>query len=80
MVHFAPCIKEISADQYAQLFVDNRLQLHGTPVVIILDWDPRFTSWVLDLRVFQILGMDLRLSTAFSSLDRWSGVKGRFAC
>ena len=23
MVHFAPCTKEISADQYAQLFIDN---------------------------------------------------------
>ena len=23
MVHFVPCTKEISADQYAQLFVDN---------------------------------------------------------
>ena len=23
MVHFAPCTKEISAEQYAQLFVDN---------------------------------------------------------
>ena len=23
MVHLAPCTKEISADQYAQLFVDN---------------------------------------------------------
>ena len=37
MVHFAPCTKEISADQYAQLFVDNVFRLHGTPEVIILD-------------------------------------------
>ena len=44
MVHFAPCTKEISADQYAQLFVDNIFQLHGTPEVIISDRDPRFTS------------------------------------
>ena len=44
MVHFAPCTKEISADQYAQLFVDNVFRLHGTPEVIISDRDPRFTS------------------------------------
>ena len=35
MVPFAPCTKEISADQYAQLFVDNVFHLHGTPEVII---------------------------------------------
>ena len=44
MFHFAPCTKEISADQYAQLFVDNVFQLPGTPEVIISDRDPRFTS------------------------------------
>ena len=64
MVHFAPCTKEISADQYAQLFVDNVFRLHGTPEVIISDRDPRFTSrfWT---QFFQILATDLRLSTAF---------------
>ena len=31
MVHFAPCTKEINADQYTQLFVDNVFRLHGTP-------------------------------------------------
>ena len=58
MVHFALCTKEISADQYAQLFMDNVFRLHGTPEVIISDWDPRFTSrfW---MQFFQILGMDL---------------------
>ena len=44
MVHFAPCTKEISADQYAQLFEDNVFRLHGTPKLIILDRDPRFTN------------------------------------
>ena len=44
MVHFAPCTKEISADQYAQLFMDNVFRLHGTLEVIISDRDPRFTS------------------------------------
>ena len=44
VVHFASCTKEISADQHAQLFMDNVFRLHGTPEVIILDRDPRFTN------------------------------------
>ena len=64
MVHFAPWTKEISADQYPQLFIDNVFRLHGTLEVIVSDQDPRFTSrfWT---EFFQILGTDLRLSTAF---------------
>ena len=64
MVHFAPCTKEISAHQYAQLFVDNVFRLHGMLEVIISDRDPRFTSrfWT---QFFQILGTNLRLSIAF---------------
>ena len=48
MVYFAPCTKEISADEYAQLFVYNVFRLHGTLEVIISDRDPRFTSqfWI----------------------------------
>ena len=44
MVHFAPCTKEISADQYAQLFINNVFRLHGTPEVIISNQDLRFTN------------------------------------
>ena len=64
MVHFAPCTKVITAAQYAQLFVDHVFKHHGTPEVIISDRDPRFTSrfWA---QFFQILGMDLWLSTTF---------------
>ena len=43
MVHFAPCAKEISADQYDQLFIDNVFPLHGTLEVIISHRNPRFT-------------------------------------
>ena len=44
MVHFAPCTKEVDAQQYAQLFLDHVFRLHGLPKVIISDRDPRFTS------------------------------------
>ena len=64
MVHFAPCTKEISAEKYAQLFIDHVFKHHGLPEVIISDRDPRFTSrfWK---ELFQKLGTDLRFSTAF---------------
>ena len=44
MVHFAPCTKEITALEYARLFVDYVFRLHGLPEVIISDRDPQFTS------------------------------------
>ena len=47
MVHFAPCTKEVTAPQYARLFVDHVFHLHGMPEVIVSDQDPRFTSQIL---------------------------------
>ena len=44
MVHFFPCTKEITATEYAHLFVNQVFRLHGMLEVIILDRDPRFTS------------------------------------
>ena len=50
--------------EYAQIFVDNVFRQHGLPEVIISDRDPRFTGkfWCA---LFDLLGMDLRFSTAF---------------
>ena len=64
MVHFAPCTKEVTAPEYARIFVDTVFRLHGLPEVIISDRDPRFTSkfWT---SLFDLLGTDLRFSTAF---------------
>ena len=64
MVHFALCPKEISAEKYAQLFINHVLKQRGQPEVIISDRDPRFTSsfWK---ELFQKLRTDLRFSTAF---------------
>ena len=44
--------------------MDNIFRLHGTPSIIISDRNPRFTSHFWK-QFFQILGTDLRLSTAF---------------
>ena len=64
MVHFAPCTKEVTAPQYAKLFVDHVFKLHGLPEVLISDRDPRFSSrfW---RSLFDLLGTQIRMSTAF---------------
>ena len=64
MVHLAGCKKEVTAMEYAQIFVDNVFRLHGLPEVIIFDRDPRFTGkfW---RALFDLLGTDLRFSTVF---------------
>ena len=58
MVHFAPCTKEVTAPEYARIFVDTVFRHHGLPDVIIFDRDPRFTSrfWTT---LFDLLGTDL---------------------
>ena len=64
MVHFAGTNKEVTAMEYARIFVDTVFRLHGLPEVIISDRDPRFTGkfW---RALFDLLGTDLRFSTAF---------------
>ena len=59
-----PCMKEMTAMEYAKLFVDHVFQLHGLLDMIISDWDPRFTGnfWK---SLFDLLSMDLRFSAAF---------------
>ena len=64
MVNFFPCKKDITAQQYARLFINYVFKLHGHPEVIVSDRDPRFLSkfWA---ELFTHLGTDLRFSTAF---------------
>ena len=64
MVHFFPCTKEVTATEYARLFVNQVFRLHGMPEVIISDRDPRFVSKFWG-EMFSLLGTDLRFSTAF---------------
>ena len=64
MVHFFPCTKEITAAEYAHLFVNQVFRLHGMPEVIISDRDPRFMSKFWE-EMFSLLGTDLQFSTAF---------------
>ena len=42
--HFLPVNVEDSFEKLAQLYVDEIMRLHGVPVSIVSDRDPRFTS------------------------------------
>ena len=64
MVHLAGCKKEVTAMEYAQIFVGNVFRLHSLPEVIISDRDPRFTGKFWHA-LFDLLDMDLQFSTAF---------------
>ena len=62
--HFLPVNVEDSLEKLAQLYVDEIVRLHGVPISIVSDRDPRFTSrfWP-SLRT--ALGTRLHFSTAF---------------
>ena len=62
--YFLPINVEDSLEKLAQLYVDEILRLHGVPVSIVSDRDPRFTSrfWP---SLQAALGTRLHFSTAF---------------
>ena len=63
-MHFVPCIKEITAEAYAQQFIDMVLWHHEMLEVIIPDRDLRFIGRFMKSMMDQ-LGTDVRYSTAF---------------
>ena len=62
--HFLPIREKFSPQKLAELFMNHIVSLHGVPVPIISDRDPRFTSrfWK---GLMKELGVKLNLSTAF---------------
>ena len=42
--HFIPVMMDYSMDQLAELYVEEIVRLHGVPLSIMSDRDPRFTS------------------------------------
>ncbi|GFS41476.1 hypothetical protein Acr_00g0074550 [Actinidia rufa] len=62
--HFLPVKTTYSLSKYANLYIAEIIRLHGTPVSIVSDRDPRFTSkfWKSLQRA---LGTELSFSTAF---------------
>ena len=68
--HFLPIKITYSLNKLAELYIREIIRLHGTPVSIVSDRDPRFTSrfWP---SLQEALGTRLRFSTA--SHLRWMG-------
>ena len=62
--HFLPIRENFSPQKLAELFMSHIVSLHGVPVSIISDRDPRFTLrfWK---RLMKELGVKLNLSTVF---------------
>ncbi|KAM1521892.1 hypothetical protein ACFX10_012067 [Malus domestica] len=62
--HFLPVRQTYSMEKLSKLFIDNIVRLHGVPVSIVSDRDPRFTSrfW----KAFNtVMGTQLLFSTAY---------------
>ncbi|KAG8480865.1 hypothetical protein CXB51_025483 [Gossypium anomalum] len=62
--HFIPVRTDFSLQKLAKLYVAEIVRLHGVPVLIISDRDPRFTSrfWK---KLHEALGTRLNFSTVF---------------
>ncbi len=62
--HFLPIRMTQSLENLAQLYIRRIVRLHGVPVSIVSDRDPRFTArfWKI---LQDALGTKLDLSTAF---------------
>ncbi|KAG8503648.1 hypothetical protein CXB51_001631 [Gossypium anomalum] len=62
--HFIPIRMDYSLDKLAELYISEIVRLHGVPLSIISDRDPRFTSrfWK---KLQEALGTKLSFSTAF---------------
>ena len=62
--HFIPVRTDYSLQKLAKLYVAEIVRLHGVPVTIISDRDPRFTSRFWQ-KLHEALGTRLNFSTAF---------------
>ena len=62
--NFIPVRIDYSMDRLAELYVDEIVRLHGVPLSIVSDRDPRFTSRVWK-ELQSALGTRLNFSTAF---------------
>ena len=62
--HFLPMKVNFSMDRLAFLYVKEIVRMHGVPVSIVFDRDPRFTSRFWH-SLHKPLGTKLSLSTAF---------------
>ena len=64
MAHFIPCTKDITAARTADVFLRDVIKLHGFPLEVISDRDPKFASEFWQ-RLTDLLGVKHRMSSAF---------------
>ncbi|KAI5338364.1 hypothetical protein L3X38_017635 [Prunus dulcis] len=62
--HFLPVRENYTLNKLAKLFIDETVRLHGVPVSITSDRDPRFTSRFWS-KLHETFGTQLQFSTAF---------------
>ena len=62
--HFLPISNDDQLDKLAQLYVEEIVRLHGVPISIVSDRDPRFTSRFWS-SLQDAMGTRLHFSTAF---------------
>ncbi len=62
--YFLPVRMDYSPDRLARLYINELERLHGVPVSIVSDKDPRFTSRFWG-NLQKVLGTRLNFSTAF---------------
>ena len=60
----ATCEKSLTAERFAEIFLDSYFRLHGLPDSIVSDRDPRFTGDVWQ-HLTKLWGTRTRMSTAF---------------
>ena len=62
--HFLPVKANYPVDRYAKVYIQEIVRLHGAPLSIVSDRDPKFTSrfWEVLQRAF---GTQLQLSTTY---------------
>ena len=62
--HFLPVSNDDPLDKLAKLYMEEIVRLHGVPISIVSDRDPRFTSRVWS-SLQDAMGTQLHFSTAF---------------
>ena len=64
ITYFVATTEGISAEGLVRLFRDNVWKLHGLPESVVLDRRPQFAAELMR-ELNKILGIEIRLSTAF---------------
>ncbi|KAA3469323.1 integrase [Gossypium australe] len=62
--HFVLMRTDYSLDRLAELYIAEIVRLHGVPLSIVSDRDPRFTLWLWK-KLQKALGTKLHFSTTF---------------